>query len=364
MLTPLADALGVSVGELLAGERIGQEQVREKTDRVILGTMKLRSRIQPWQWTVLAVGILALCLALILTFGPGGEPSGFEIVTRQSLGRFRFGKPDTHMLMPGDGLARREQETGYEYYSTDGKERYLYKVIPGRGEEPILAFLSCFGEGKLFGISIGEPTVREAVPELGAAGYALLDYLEEQGFSWKYDPLYRESNLVYLAGERCYWYCYEKDGVFINILISHVDSTLKGYEVGFLEENLLTLLRSDESEAYRGLWDTAEKLSGDNFNFLQIPAGDYKWFVFIPPETGSYRFHCETKAGTVGELFPAIAGWHSTEGRLTWDDNGGKNGRDFLLEYGLKEGEPIYLRVRGDDWAEVELSFLWVEKIL
>lgn len=45
LLGPLSETLGVSIGELLAGEKIAQEELKPQTDRVILDTLRYSKRM-------------------------------------------------------------------------------------------------------------------------------------------------------------------------------------------------------------------------------------------------------------------------------------------------------------------------------
>lgn len=64
LLSPLASALGVTVGELLAGERIAREERSEKTDEVILDALRYaRARIS----AMLCTAVLAVGIALLLS---------------------------------------------------------------------------------------------------------------------------------------------------------------------------------------------------------------------------------------------------------------------------------------------------------
>ena len=62
-LVPLAEILGVTVNELLAGERISEDNILQKSDEVIIDTMKKsKKQKDKLQWIVFAIS----CLAQIL----------------------------------------------------------------------------------------------------------------------------------------------------------------------------------------------------------------------------------------------------------------------------------------------------------
>ena len=74
-LTPLAQTLGVSVNELLAGERLSQEELVSKSDEVIISTMQeaenSRQKIEKVIFAVLcAVPIVTMYLVIIFNSSP------------------------------------------------------------------------------------------------------------------------------------------------------------------------------------------------------------------------------------------------------------------------------------------------------
>ena len=69
LLTPLGEILGVSVGELLAGERMEDTDIRQRTDEVIVETLRKPDR----KWTFLSIAaafFAALILILALDLVP------------------------------------------------------------------------------------------------------------------------------------------------------------------------------------------------------------------------------------------------------------------------------------------------------
>ena len=72
-LAPLAEILGVSVNELLAGERINKDNILQKSDEVIIDTMKKSKRQKDmFQWIVFAISCLfQILVTLWLAFERG-----------------------------------------------------------------------------------------------------------------------------------------------------------------------------------------------------------------------------------------------------------------------------------------------------
>ena len=61
LLKPLSDTLGISIGELLAGEYIEQDVVKEKADYVIVSSMKTSQK------KLNRNRAICICLAVLLT---------------------------------------------------------------------------------------------------------------------------------------------------------------------------------------------------------------------------------------------------------------------------------------------------------
>ena len=67
MLKPLSDLLGVSVGELLGGERMAQEQVKEQADQVIVQSLKKSDRsMSALAGVAILAGVFLIPLIVIL----------------------------------------------------------------------------------------------------------------------------------------------------------------------------------------------------------------------------------------------------------------------------------------------------------
>ena len=67
MLKPLSDLLGVSVGELLSGQRMAQEQVKEQTDQVIVQSLKKSDRsMSALVGVAILMGVFLIPLIVIL----------------------------------------------------------------------------------------------------------------------------------------------------------------------------------------------------------------------------------------------------------------------------------------------------------
>ncbi len=73
LLKPLGDVLGVSVGELLAGQRIEETDMKEQTDRVILDALHYTRRMLADVVSVI-VSLAALALLLSPLFVTGQSP--------------------------------------------------------------------------------------------------------------------------------------------------------------------------------------------------------------------------------------------------------------------------------------------------
>ncbi len=247
LLKPLSDELGISVGELLAGEQIPKENMQERVDEVIVESLHTSRRKQ--------MGIAGVCvvLALLLLIGAATslvsilhKPSAMAFVNDSKTHmRYMLGKTEGGLVY--QDLVKRERDDGYEYTLPDGSERYVF--TGDDGEAPVLTYLHCSGDGMLFGFRIGDDTVVQGNEAMGTEGYSLTGYLEEQGFQWKHDSKqYGRPTLVYVNGERCNWFPYVKDNVLINLCISaHTGRRLVAYDMGLLGEGLDGILSDLEA---------------------------------------------------------------------------------------------------------------------
>lgn len=239
LLKPLSDALGVSIGELLAGEHINEETVKEKVDYVIVSSME-NSQKRLNSVKVLCIGLaVLLVICFLFAFLPMlTEPSAVEFVNDSQ----------TVLLYPLAGgengfryndFVRKEFQNGHEYYLPDGTQRYVFSVIDG-SSEPVLSYMHHSGEGMIFGFRIGDNTVIDSNKDLGIEAKSLHMHLLNNDFTLGIDASdFGRPTLVYIDGERCNWYTYTKENVFINICISAYEGNrLMGYDIGLIDASL------------------------------------------------------------------------------------------------------------------------------
>lgn len=243
LLKPLSDALGVSVGELLSGERLHPDDLKARVDNVIVTSMEdSRRKVNRVSvlCAVLAVLVLLSGVALLLR---EPRPSAVEFVNgSQTDMRYALTDDNSYLQTVYPDFEKREWDGGYEYYLPDGTERYVFTEVDGK---TVMSYMHCSGQGRLFGVSLGDSTVVEANPILGVdKDYSLMAYLEENGFERRYDaPEFGRPNLVYIDGERCNWVPFTRDNVFINICISAYEGlTLRAYDIGLIEGSLEPVL--------------------------------------------------------------------------------------------------------------------------
>lgn len=237
LLKPLSEALGISVGELLEGERFPLVEHKERTDQVIVKSMADSGRK-----LMVTVGVCVALAVLVLVIGSAVflpmwfTPTTVEFINESRItSYYRLGEVSNVVY----DFERQELKNGYAYYSKDGTRRYGFL---NTADGPMMRYLHCSGEGRLFGFEIGEDTVIQANAALGLDEQSLRGYLEEQGFQHRYDLTFEEtffgrSSLVYIDSERCNWYPYTKDNVFINICISaYKGNRLLAFDIGLYDE--------------------------------------------------------------------------------------------------------------------------------
>lgn len=239
LLKPLSDALGVSIGELLAGEYIEQEVVKEKVDHVIVSSME-DSQKKLNGVKALCIGLVVLLVICVLfTFLPMmTKPSAIEFVNNSATTMlYPLGTAENGLTYPS--FTRKDFFNGYEYYLPDGTERYVFSNVEG-SSEPVLTYIHHSGEGTLFGFRVGDDTIIPGNQDLGISKRSLRQYLEDNGFSYPHGNLdFGRPTLIYIDGERCNWYTYTKENVFINICISAYEgSRLMGYDIGLIDASL------------------------------------------------------------------------------------------------------------------------------
>lgn len=240
LLKPLSDELGVSISELLAGERIPEETIKEKADHVIVTSMEdSKKKLNSVKTLCIGLAVL-LVICLLFTFLPVlTEPSAIEFVNASTT-YMRY--PLAHSgndLCYGD-LIHKELQNGYEYYLQDGTQRYVFTNIAD-ASEPVLSYMHhSGGDGMIFGFRIGDNTVIKENEDLGIESNSLHNFLIDSGFHLAYDDLgFGRPTLIYVDGERCNWYTYSKENVFINICISaHKGNRLMGYDIGLIDSSL------------------------------------------------------------------------------------------------------------------------------
>lgn len=249
LLKPLSDLLGVSVGELLGGERMVQEQVKEQADQVIVQSIQKSDKsTTAMRWTVICSVLVILLLVTVwigMAFSHEVEAMDFVHSSETRL-LYKLGEDNMNPHTEYGDFDYKEFDGGYEYYTPDGTERYVFTYIPELSGDPVMSYMHCSAAGSpLFGIPVGNSTLVEKNPILGVEkDYSLMEYLKEQGFRSDYKEFqFGRRSLVYIGGERCNWLFYYKDNVFINLLVSaHEGRRLLGYDIGILDENLEKML--------------------------------------------------------------------------------------------------------------------------
>ena len=284
----ISETLGVSVGELLSGQRMEQETLKEQTDQVIVQSFRQtdkKSAAAVWTTVSAAVVIFLLVMAWIITAFPR-EVSAMDFVRSKISMRYELGKDNANPHLEYGVLLCREFDGGCEYYAPDGTERYVFTYIPELSSEPVMSYMHCSVPGrKLFGVEIGASSLVEKNPTLGIKeDYSLLQYLKDQGFQPGYgEYLYGRRSLVYMNGERCNWLFYTKDNVFINLLVSaHEGRRLLGYDIGFLDENLESIL-SQQIHGYRLRIEDPFHLLQGGVEEVQLPGTRITLYAMKPP---------------------------------------------------------------------------------
>ena len=293
LLMTISDTLGISVGELLSGQRLEQEQVREQTDQVIVQSFRQTDKKAAAAiWTAIgsAAAIVLLVMAWIITALPREVPAMEFIRDSEIRMLYELGMDNDKFHIEYGGFLHREFEEGYEYYTPDGMERYVFTHIPELSGEPVMSYMHCSAPGSLlFGVAVGESTLVEKNPILGVEqDYSLMDYLKDQGFRSDYEEyLFGRRSLVYIDGERCNWLFYSKDNVFINLLVSaHEGRRLLGYDIGILDENLESIL-SEQIHGYRLRIEDPYHLLRGGIEEVQLAGTSITLYAMKPPADGA-----------------------------------------------------------------------------
>ena len=128
LLKPLGDALGVSVGELLAGQRIHESRIKDHVDGVLVESM------QDSQRKVTAAAVFCAAMAvLVLVVGCATyfllvpkEPSAVDFVNgSQTSLLYPLTDDNMYIQITYGDYEKREFDGGYEYFLPDGTERYV-----------------------------------------------------------------------------------------------------------------------------------------------------------------------------------------------------------------------------------------------
>ena len=119
LLKPLSNVLGISIGELLEGERFPAVEHKERTDQVIVKSMTDAGRkllISVVTCCVLAVLVLVCCCAVF--FSVYGKVTAVEFIN-QSRSSMYYPLGQVSNVTFG-GFERQELSDGYVYYRMDG----------------------------------------------------------------------------------------------------------------------------------------------------------------------------------------------------------------------------------------------------
>ena len=309
LLMPLSNVLEVSVGELLSGERMVQEQIKQRTDQVIVQSIRRseRSTSVAICSAVCSVALVLLVLAWIILSAPK-DISAMDFINSSDIYMlYPLGKDNTEPHTEYGGLIYQELDGGYAYDSPDGKQRYVFTYIPELSGEPVLSYMHCSVEGSsLFGVAVGESTLVKKNAVLGVEkDYSLMEYLKEQGFQGEYQEFqYGRRSLVYINGERCNWLFYYKDNVFINLLVSaHEGRRLLGFDIGILDAGLETILM-EQIHGYRLIVKDPYDLLKPDVEEVQMAGNSIVLSAMKPPE-GYKSLYLYVNGVCVGEFSTA-----------------------------------------------------------
>ena len=307
LLMQLSSELEVSVGELLSGERMAQEHIKQQTDQVIVQSFKRseRSATVAICSAVCSVVLVILVLAWIVAAVPK-DISAMDFINSSDIYMlYPLGKDNTESHTEYGGLIYQELDGGYAYDSADGKQRYVFTYIPELSAEPVLSYMHCSVEGaSLFGVAVGESTLVKKNAVLGVEkDYSLMEYLKEQGFQWDYQEFqYGRRSLVYINGERCNWLFYYKDNVFINLLVSaHEGRRLLGFDIGILDAGVESIL-VEQIHGYRLMVEDPYDLLKPDVEEVQMPGTAVTLSARKPPE-GYESLYLYVNGVCLGEFY-------------------------------------------------------------
>ena len=239
LLQPLSKALGVTVGELLSGQRFPKETLVQKNDQILVSsiacTVEQRTIIHGLCFLLAAILVIGIVAGLIAWL----PPSAVNFVNKSSTTMYyQLGKNQDGMIYPE--FSRTKYGDLLEYRNDDGTRRFVFAEDPNSPENPIMTYQHISGEGMLFGFYIGQTTVIKANSDAGIQSTSLRSFLEENGFVWQYDDnYYGRTRLIYVDGYACHWYPYVKDNVLINICLSALEGNkLIGFDIGLIDESM------------------------------------------------------------------------------------------------------------------------------
>ncbi len=109
--------------------------------------------------------------------------------------------------------------------------------------------------------------------------------------------------------------------------------------------------------SYEGEWHSYSRPSAIQISLSgkytrELGTGDCYWFVFTAPQNATFIFETTGSTDTYGELFSQMVGGRTSDGRITYDDDGGEE-TNFKISYSMNKGDVVYLRVRGYGWDRV-----------
>lgn len=108
------------------------------------------------------------------------------------------------------------------------------------------------------------------------------------------------------------------------------------------------------TSSYEGEWHSYQRPSAIQMSLSgkytrELTTGDCYWFVFTAPQNATFIFETSGSTDTYGELFSQMVSGRISEGRITYNDDGGE-GNNFKITYSMNKGNVVYLRVRGYNW--------------
>lgn len=95
-----------------------------------------------------------------------------------------------------------------------------------------------------------------------------------------------------------------------------------------------------------------------------IDDGDYQWYEFVAPSSGSYTFRTEGNLDTIGEMYYGVVPDNVTFGLIAenddeYTDDGNDPDRNFSFARTLEVGERVYIRVSSWEAGEYTMRVVW-----